>query len=311
MRNFDLPGQHARPDALQFSPDNRHLAIQTCGRVDVLDTRTGSTRQLCPDSGTEGTAGIGFTADGRGLVYFNAENHSVHAFNLDTRKDRVLRRSKKVPWCSWGDVVISTPSLDGRLVFVAVNPQDGTTEIAALDTSTGKQQFSFARHRDYLRELTVSPDGLWVAGCSARDLRVWFLGGRKLPDRASWHVEDRKQFCFGNLALSRDGAYLAVGGWVGHGPLKVWDLKAGPKPILKGLPERGGGVAFAANRPLLAFTRHEGEDGEVVFWDARARAERKRFNWSLGAVRAVAFSPDGSLCATAGRNRAVIWNVDV
>ena len=27
MRSFDLPEQQARPDALQFSPDNRYLAI--------------------------------------------------------------------------------------------------------------------------------------------------------------------------------------------------------------------------------------------------------------------------------------------
>src|SRR5262249_46994578 len=114
----------------------------------------------------------------------------------------------------------------------------------------------------------------------------------------------------GNLALSRDGAYLAVGGWVGHGPLRVWDLKTGAERKL-GAPERGGGVAFAADRPLLAFTRHEGDVGEVVFWDAQARAERKRFGWGLGPVRAVTFSSDGSLCATASRTRAVIWDVDV
>src|SRR5262249_24772139 len=166
MRSFDLPGQDARPDALRFSPDNRHLALQACGRVDVLDTTTGATRQLCPESGTVGTAGDGFTADGRGVVYFNAGDHSVRAVDLDTGKDRVLRRSKKVPWSSCGDVEISTPSFDGRLVFVAVNPQEGAVEVAALDTATGRRKFSFARHRSYLRELAVSPDGLWVAGCS-------------------------------------------------------------------------------------------------------------------------------------------------
>src|SRR5262249_51027486 len=84
MRSFDLPGQDARPDALRFSPDSRYLAIQTCGQVDVLDTTTGATRRLCPESGTVGTAGVGFTADGRGLVYFKAADHSVRAFELHT-----------------------------------------------------------------------------------------------------------------------------------------------------------------------------------------------------------------------------------
>jgi hypothetical protein len=70
-------------------------------------------------------------------------------------------------------------------------------------------------------------------------------------------------------------------------------------------------MAFAPDRPLLAFTRKVGDVGEVVFYDAGARAELKRSDWGLGEVRAVAFSPDGFRSAAAGRTRAVVWDVDV
>src|SRR5262249_42127925 len=113
----------------------------------------------------------------------------------------------------------------------------------------------------------------------------------------------------GNLALSRDGAYLAVGGWGGNSRVRVWDVRSGEEPEL-GTSSRGG-VAFAPDRPLLAFTHSTKDAGEVVFWDARERAERRRFDWGLAQLTAVAFSPDGLRCASANRTQVVTWDVDV
>ncbi len=311
MRIFDLPEQRLT-DAMQFSPDGRLLAIQGFGRVDVLDTTTGAVRPVCPGYvGKHGTPGVGFTADGTGVVYFNNADCSVHAFDLGTGTGRVLRRGTKVSWRSRADASVSTVGPDGRLVFVAVSPQERTVEIVALDTASGERRFAFARSRSYVRELTVSPDGGWVAGCTAIDLRVWEVRGGKRPSRASWHVQDRKQSCFGNLALARDGAYLAAGGYGHHGRARVWDLKAGEELSLDGSYGGGAWMAFAPERPLLAFTRKVGDVGEVVFWDAGVRAELKRFDWGLGELGAVAFSPDGCRCAAASRTRAVVWDVDV
>src|SRR5207247_5543822 len=99
--------KRSTPDALQFSPDGRYLAIQAFGRVDLLDTHTGKTRQVCAGHNTKyGTAGVGFTADSRGMVYFKISDQSVHVFDLHTRADRVLRHSHQVPWDFRGDVGI-------------------------------------------------------------------------------------------------------------------------------------------------------------------------------------------------------------
>jgi WD40 repeat protein len=318
MQFFDLPGQRFPADAMQFSPDGRLLAIQAFGRVEVLDTTTGATRPIRSEShGKVGTAGVGFTADSRRVVYFNTDHHSVHRFNLDTGRDWVLRQSDEVPWSRRGDVEISAVQSDGRLVFVAVTPKARTVEIVAIDTASGEQKFSFGRRVGYLRELTISANGRWAAGCANKDLWVWEIGGRKRPSRASWHVWDPKQPCFGNLALAREGGYLAVGSYGagmewGRGRLQVWDLKARSELDLGSSSSAGGGgVAFAPNRPLLAFTQNSKDTGEVVFWDAQRKVELARFDWGLGALGAVAFSPDGFRCATASANKAVVWDVDV
>jgi WD40 repeat protein len=313
MRIYNLPGKRFLPDGMQFSPDGRLLAVQAIGRVDVLDTGTGKVQPVysVPYPGKVGTPGVGFTADSRGVIYFNDNTKSVLAFDLTSGQERVLRSSKKVHWSSRGDIEISTVQPDGGLVFLAVNPEPRSVEIVALDPVSGEQKFSFARQRSYVRELAVSADSRWVAGCTAIDLRVWDIGGGRLPNRASWHVQDRKSSCFGNLAMARDGAYLAAGTYGCRGPVRVWDLKAGTEPVLATSVAGGGGVAFAPDRPLLAFTGQTRDVGEVVFWDAQARAERKRFDWGLGPVGAIAFSPDGCRCATASSTRAVVWDVDV
>lgn len=311
MRTYDLPEFRFPPDAMQFSPNGRLLAIQSLGQVAALDTTTGKTWFICPENvGSAGTAGVGFTADNRGVVYFNTRTKGVHVFNLERGRDQVLRAGNTVHWSRRGDIEICTTRLDGKLAFVAVNPLSRQVEIVAMDPITGMELFSFARHGSFIRELAVSPEGDWVAACSVKELRVWGIGGGKRPKRAGWHLEDLNRGCFGNLALSRDGAYLAAGGYRSSSLIGAWDLLA--KTELK--PPDGlrgeGWLAFAPDRPVLAIPRRVDGRGEVVFWEVRAGAEPRAFDWGIGPVGAVAFSPDGFRCATAGQSKAVVWDVD-
>jgi hypothetical protein len=49
----------------------------------------------------------------------------------------------------------------------------------------------------------------------------------------------------------------------------------------------------------------------VTFWDAATGKERARFDWQLGRVLSLAFSPDGLTRAAGGGNRKfVVWGVE-
>jgi WD40 repeat protein len=52
-------------------------------------------------------------------------------------------------------------------------------------------------------------------------------------------------------------------------------------------------------------------DGMIRVWDANTGEAGPAFDWDIGAVTAVAFSPDGLTCAAAGLNgKVIIWDVD-
>ena len=312
------------PEALAFSPDGRRIAAWNRGGVYVIDTHTGTVRALWDnrDSGMTEVPGVGFTADGSGVV----ADHDLHPAKLwvhDAETGAVVREF------SAGRHFAVESGPDGRLVYVSVDPKPGWTEVIPWDPLTGEAKPGILRHKGYLRQLAVSADGKWMAGASSRTVRVWNRSGPKEPARATRQFEmDSSIACVTGLALSSDGAFVAVSGLaVG---VRVWEVpSAKPEGFVKTGAEWqvaqyaaqfAREVAFHPSRPLLAFG---GWSAEVAFWDAASRAELKRYAWewgakpiplswgSVGKVLATAFSPDGLRCAAAGTGEVIVWDVDV
>ena len=174
---------------------------------------------------------------------------------------------------------------------------------------TGEQLPPFAQHAYVIQLLAVSGDEKWVASGGYHMIRLWNIGGKKLPARPTRQFKiERTQFV--SLALSADGAFVAAGGLYGDGEaVYVGAAKTGEIwPIGKKSHTEDRGVTFHPSRPVLAAS---GVAGEVVLYDASARAELRRYAWPLDAVSAVAFSPDGLRCAAAGPGKVVVWDVDV
>jgi WD40 repeat protein len=67
-------------------------------------------------------------------------------------------------------------------------------------------------------------------------------------------------------------------------------------------------IAFSPDSRLLLSASH---DGTVRVWDAATGEARSRYDWEMGPVLSLAFSPNGLTCAAGGtRGQLVIWDWD-
>jgi WD40 repeat protein len=134
-------------------------------------------------------------------------------------------------------------------------------------------------HSRWIRRVVATPDGRIIASVGDDMVcRLWDISGGRLIRELRGHAEltptHFPSMLFA-LAVSRDGRLLATGDKVGH--IIVWEIDSG--------------------RSLATL-----EAPELYTWDAVQRRH------SIGGIRSLAFSPDGTLIAAGGSGK--ISNID-
>jgi WD40 repeat protein len=134
-------------------------------------------------------------------------------------------------------------------------------------------------HSKWIRRVVATPDGRLIASVGDDMVcRLWDISSGRLIHELRGHAEQTPSHfpsMLFALAVSRDGRLLATGDKVGH--ITVWDVDSG--------------------RSLATL-----EAPELYTWDAVQRRH------SIGGIRSLAFSPDGSLIAAGGSGK--ISNID-
>lgn len=115
-----------------------------------------------------------------------------------------------------------------------------------------------------------------------------------------------------SVAFSPDGKCVAASGYVGD--IKLWQVQNGKRVREIVAPGIVSSVAFSPNGRSLAaglwLSKERGDAGEARIWDVATGAETAHFVGHTDAVRAVAFSPDGSLLATGSMDGSVrMWDL--
>jgi WD40 repeat protein len=174
--------------------------------------------------------------------------------------------------------------------------------IVVWDLETGAERASLAGNTNQRIDIAFSANGSLAATAEEHVTQVWDLEtGTELVT-----VKTRGT----SVALSPDGAMLAIGGWwstIDHGTIQLWDVKTGTRlAVLEGHRGWVESVAFSADGTLLVAVSED----TVRLWNVETGTEVALLQGHNDSVTSVAFSPSGALIASGGKDGTVrLWDV--
>jgi WD40 repeat protein len=200
-------------------------------------------------------------------------------------------------------------------VYCLAFTPDGKTAISGSedktirmwDIATGRQIRRIDRHRTWIQDIAISPDGKNLASASGNwngvdhTVRLWDMAsGQELWQRAS-HAD-----WVSSVTFHPQGEILATGS--GDKTIRFWDVATGlESQHLVGHTDSVNDIAFSPDGKLLA---SGGRDQMIYLWDSASGREINRIPGHLDTVVSIAFSPDGKLLASASRDQSVrVWEV--
>jgi WD40 repeat protein len=305
---FPRCGHIAPLNAVAISPDGRTLASAGEDRsVKLWDLATNQVSHTM-SAHTDAVFGLAFSPNGN-LLASGSRDGTIAIWEVTGGTEvRALHGHSRSP---------SRINFSPDARSLAAGSESGVVKV--WEMGTGKESAPLTGHSGVVRAVAYSPDGnLLASGGEDKTIIVHkLLDGSALTLRLTSAVN--------NLAFSPDGRALAAVSDAPESVVHFWDLETGAETTGKGHMGQVHGLAFSPSAPLLATC---GEDGTVRLWHVEKdeggsmrdeKETRPSSSFILdpsplrtfgpgpfgGAVRSVAFTPDGRYVATANANGMV------
>jgi eukaryotic-like serine/threonine-protein kinase len=154
--------------------------------------------------------------------------------------------------------------------------------------------------------LAFSPDETLLATFgNTGNVAVWEWASNRTV--TNLQVRPRRHGGAGILAFSSDGSRLAIG--EDYGRINLLNWQRGEMMTLTNLSRAGeavSAVAFSPTTKLLA----AGFGSVFRLWDADSGQPQGQLTHQTGSVRALAFTPDGQVLASASSDRTIrVWSI--
>jgi WD40 repeat protein len=305
-----LHGAREKIRWLRFSPDGRSLVAPCPLGVQLWHLPGGGPPTTI--RGFPGVTSARFTPDGAKLLLCG---------RLAAVVDVSSRELTQVPLELPDRPVDCELSPDGRVLVAAQRPRPDPGQAHSLNALPDAASILFCR------PLAEPGSSLWSSGISGHVVGppLFLAGGDRFVTLEWGHdrrfvtresstgavVSERWTPYLGpfeNPVLSPDGRLIACrqGGQVAVHSLEA--LQAEPLTFGNDNPKEFTGLAFHPSGRRLAVSSN---DGTVKLYDTANWELAGAFDWGIGRLRSVAFSPDGMLAAAGGdQGQVVLWDVD-
>ncbi len=298
-----LEGHASRVRGASFSPDGKRLFTagwDTTARL--WDVETG--KQVAQVKHTSGFEAVAFAPDGKSVATASGWGNAANVWDVSGDAIR-LRWSGKA-----GQPFAVTYSADGKRL--AAGGWDNTIHV--WDVATGKELAASqpAGHAAWVHTTAFLPGGKALVSAAADGTVIVWDAARGTPLRQG-RAPATRAWC---LAVSPDGKTLAVG--CHDKTVQLWD--AATLKVVGTFKADGSvrGLAFSPDgRRLAAVSGDEPDlrsappvEGQGAgVWDVATGRLLVRLDGHDGAVKTVAYSPDGKALATGGAdNTTRLWD---
>lgn len=190
-------------------------------------------------------------------------------------------------------------------------------DMHVVDTQAGKEVQLLKAHNKGLYSILALPDGRVVCAGGDGSISIWTISGRRLSFSRQIPLSEDK---LRDLAVDPKGEQLAVA--CGDGTIRILDpqlfnelftlqVHASSDPI-EGVAgdDASKGMSALAYHPTKTVLLSGGKDGYLRMWQSSDQYRAVlHFPAHKGTIYTIAFSPDGSRCATASRDKsAKVWD---
>ncbi|WP_339385303.1 WD40 repeat domain-containing protein [Aetokthonos hydrillicola] len=294
-------GHNERVRTVAFNPDGTILCSGgSDSTVRFWDVKSGECLTILSGH-TSYIWSVAFTPNGM-MLASGSEDRTVKLWDVQTGECLKTLTGHT----HWVRTVAFSP--DGKTL--ASGGGDGTVKL--WDVRDGTKVKVLEGHNQRLRALAFSPDGSTLAsGSGDHTVKLWDVSEGKCMKTLHGHSGRLT-----SLAFNPDGTILASGGE--DQAVRCWDVSEGK--CLKTWQGYASGIRAVAFSPKGTILASGNEDSTVKLWDARTNQQLKMITSSAGSaitlqghtgwVSSVAFSPDGTMLASASSDQTLkLWDV--